>query len=143
MSNWFTTEFVVRYSLDYEIIYYRWLWPKARYISAKNLLFCFRIVGFNQLFWKTMEWLGLLTCEDMSLNMNLNKWSRIFLSFFFFSLKIFFIIHLFTRAYIVWVISPPYPPPTPFPPSPPHFQAEPVLPLSQKLFLRWEGERWW
>jgi hypothetical protein len=39
-----------------------------------------------------------------------------------------FFVHLFTCAYIVWVISPPCPPP-PFPPSPSQFQAGPILPL--------------
>jgi hypothetical protein len=39
------------------------------------------------------------------------------------------IIHLFTSAYIVWVISPTCPLPPPPPPHPPHFQAELVLPL--------------
>jgi hypothetical protein len=41
----------------------------------------------------------------------------------------FFVVHLFTCAYVVWVISPPCPPPPPFPPFPPQFQASPVLPL--------------
>jgi hypothetical protein len=49
--------------------------------------------------------------------------------------KVFFI-HLFTCAYIVWVISPPCPPPSPSPPNPRHFQAEPVWPLSLILFKR-------
>jgi hypothetical protein len=49
------------------------------------------------------------------------------------SLLSFFFIHLFTRAYIVWVISPSCPHPPPSPPSPPHFLAEPVLPFSPVL----------
>jgi hypothetical protein len=48
----------------------------------------------------------------------------------------FFIIHLFTCAYIVWVISPLSPRPPPFLPLPPHFQAEPVLLLSLILLKR-------
>jgi hypothetical protein len=40
-----------------------------------------------------------------------------------------FLIHLFTCAYIVWAISPPSP-------YPPHFQIEPVLPLSLILLKR-------
>jgi hypothetical protein len=47
---------------------------------------------------------------------------------FFFQVKSrFFFIHLFKCAYIAWVISPP---------CPPHFQAEPVLPLSLILLKR-------
>jgi hypothetical protein len=50
--------------------------------------------------------------------------------------KILFIfIHLFTCAYIVWAISPPCPQPS-FPLQPPHFQAEPVLPLTLILLKR-------
>jgi hypothetical protein len=46
------------------------------------------------------------------------------------------IIHLFICAYIVWVISPHFPPPLPSPCHPPCFQAEPVLPLSLILLKR-------
>jgi hypothetical protein len=52
------------------------------------------------------------------------------------TITIFVIIHLFTCAYIVWVISPPCPLPHSLPPSPPHFQAEPVLPLSLILLKK-------
>jgi hypothetical protein len=41
-----------------------------------------------------------------------------------------FIIHLFTCAYNVWVISSPCPPPPPSPPLPCPFQAEPVMHFS-------------
>jgi hypothetical protein len=42
----------------------------------------------------------------------------------------FLIIHIFTCAYIVWVISDPRPSsPFPSPRSPPQFQASPILPL--------------
>jgi hypothetical protein len=41
----------------------------------------------------------------------------------------FFLVHLFTRAYIVWVISPPCAPSSPFSPSPTQFQAGTILPL--------------
>jgi hypothetical protein len=47
-----------------------------------------------------------------------------------------YLIHLLTYAYIVWVISPPCPSPPPFSPTPPSFQAEPVLPLSLILLKR-------
>jgi hypothetical protein len=47
-----------------------------------------------------------------------------------------FLIHLFMCAYIVWVISPPCPPPLCSPPNPLHFQAETVLPLSLTLLKR-------
>jgi hypothetical protein len=47
---------------------------------------------------------------------------------------LFVFIHLFTYAYIVWVISPPDPPQSA--PHPPGFQAEPVLPLSLILLKR-------
>jgi hypothetical protein len=54
-----------------------------------------------------------------------------------FYLDSFFIIHLFTCAYIVWVISPPCPPfPIFFPPPPPQFQAGPGLPLSLILLKK-------
>jgi hypothetical protein len=50
---------------------------------------------------------------------------------------------LFTCAYNVWVISPSFPPPPPFPsqlppslPHPPHYQAETILPLSLILLKR-------
>jgi hypothetical protein len=46
---------------------------------------------------------------------------------------LFLIIHLFTCAYIVWVISPPCPL---LPPSPPQFQAGPFLPLSLILLKK-------
>jgi hypothetical protein len=49
---------------------------------------------------------------------------------------IIFFILLFTCAYIVWVISPPCPPPLPSPPFPPQFQAGPVLPLSLVLLKK-------
>jgi hypothetical protein len=49
---------------------------------------------------------------------------------------LFFIIHLFMCAYIVWVISSPWLLPPPFPSFPPHFQAELVLPLSLILLKR-------
>jgi hypothetical protein len=48
----------------------------------------------------------------------------------------FFLIHLFTYAYIVWVISPPCSPPPPFPPFLPQFQADSVLPLSLVLLKK-------
>jgi hypothetical protein len=48
----------------------------------------------------------------------------------------FFLIHLFTCAYIVWVISPPCPLPHSLPSSTPHFQAEPVLLLSLILLKK-------
>jgi hypothetical protein len=48
----------------------------------------------------------------------------------------FLIIHLFTCAYIFWVISPPPHCPTFSLPSPPHFQAEPVLSLSLILLKK-------
>jgi hypothetical protein len=48
----------------------------------------------------------------------------------------FFIIHLFTCAYIVWVISPPCPPPPPSLPLSPQFQAGPVLRLSLILLKK-------
>jgi hypothetical protein len=48
---------------------------------------------------------------------------------------LFVFIHLLTCAYIVWVISPPYPHPT-LSPQPPRFQAELVLPLSLILLKR-------
>jgi hypothetical protein len=51
-------------------------------------------------------------------------------------LFLFLIIHLFTCAYIVWVISPPCLTSLPFPPFPPHFQTEPVLPLSLILLKK-------
>jgi hypothetical protein len=47
----------------------------------------------------------------------------------------FFYFYLFTCAYIALVISPPDPHPHSLP-SPPHFQAEPVLPLSLILLKR-------
>jgi hypothetical protein len=47
-----------------------------------------------------------------------------------------FFIHLFTCAYIVWVISPPCFLPLPSPPTPSRFQAETVLPLSLILLKR-------
>jgi hypothetical protein len=47
-----------------------------------------------------------------------------------------FIIHLFTSAYIVWVISPPNLLPRPTHLQTPHFQVEPVLPLSLILLKR-------
>jgi hypothetical protein len=53
---------------------------------------------------------------------------------FLFFLVFFLIIHLFTCAYIVWVISSLYARP-PLCPGPPHFQAESVLPLSL-IFLK-------
>jgi hypothetical protein len=43
---------------------------------------------------------------------------------------------LFTCAYIVWVIVPPYPPPPLSSPIAPRFQAESVLPLSLILLER-------
>jgi hypothetical protein len=46
---------------------------------------------------------------------------HLFFFFFNFYLFIYLMIHLFTCTYIVWVTSPP---------CPPHFQTEPVLPLS-------------
>jgi hypothetical protein len=46
------------------------------------------------------------------------------------------IIHLFTCAYIVCVISSPSPSPSPTPCSSPHFQADPVLPLSLILLKK-------
>jgi hypothetical protein len=49
---------------------------------------------------------------------------------------LFFIIHLVTCAYIVWVISPPASCPHSLLPTPPCFQAEPVLPLSLILLKR-------
>jgi hypothetical protein len=58
--------------------------------------------------------------------------------FFLIFINLFFkkIIHLFTYVYIVWVISPPRPPPLPFFPSSPQFQAGPVLPLSLILLKK-------
>jgi hypothetical protein len=49
----------------------------------------------------------------------------------------FFLIHLFTCANIVWAISSPHPdPPLPsYPPHPPRFQAETVLPFSPILLM--------
>jgi hypothetical protein len=47
-----------------------------------------------------------------------------------------FFIHLFTYAYIVWVISLPCPCHHPIPTNPPHFQAAPVLLLSLILLKR-------
>jgi hypothetical protein len=55
---------------------------------------------------------------------------------FSFQKLIFFIIHLFTCAYIVWVISPPCPPPPPSLPLSPQFQAGPVLRLSLILLKK-------
>jgi hypothetical protein len=49
---------------------------------------------------------------------------------------LFFIVHLFTCAYIAWVISPPCPPPPPFLHFPPQFQIGPVLPLSLILLKK-------
>jgi hypothetical protein len=46
------------------------------------------------------------------------------------------IIHLFTCAYIVWVISPLCPLPNPLPPSSPQFQTGPILPLSLILLKK-------
>jgi hypothetical protein len=46
------------------------------------------------------------------------------------------IIFLFTCAYIVWVISPPWPPPSPSPPFLFQFQTGPVLPLSLVLLKK-------
>jgi hypothetical protein len=48
----------------------------------------------------------------------------------------FFIIHLFTCAYIVWVISPPCPPCPPSSLFPSQFQAGLVLPLSLVLLKK-------
>jgi hypothetical protein len=48
----------------------------------------------------------------------------------------FFIIHLFTCACVVWVISPPAPHPHPLPDNTPRFQAEHILPLSLILLKR-------
>jgi hypothetical protein len=59
----------------------------------------------------------------------------IFLTISSFSSYYFLIIHLFTCAYIVWVISPPALP-SPLPPCPLQFQAGPVLPLSLILLKR-------
>jgi hypothetical protein len=42
----------------------------------------------------------------------------------------------FTCAYIIWVTSPSWPPPSPFPLSPSQFQAGPVLPLSLILLKK-------
>jgi hypothetical protein len=50
--------------------------------------------------------------------------------------SLFFFIHLFICAYIVWAVSPPCPPPPPSPPPPPRFQAEPILPFSPILLKR-------
>jgi hypothetical protein len=47
-----------------------------------------------------------------------------------------FLIHLFTCVYIVWATSPPYLLHAPSPHHPPHFQAEPVLPISLILLKR-------
>jgi hypothetical protein len=47
-----------------------------------------------------------------------------------------FFIHLFTCAYIVWVIFPPCPALPPSPLSSPFFQAEPVLPMSLILLKK-------
>jgi hypothetical protein len=55
---------------------------------------------------------------------------------FFFSFPFFKIIHLFTYACIVWVISLPSPSSTLLSPFPPHFQAEPILPLSLILLKK-------
>jgi hypothetical protein len=74
----------------------------------------------------------------------------LFLKFFYF--LVFFVVNLFTYAYIVWVISPPCPPPPPFLPAAPflpQFQAghsstelekraEQVLPGTEG-----EGGTWW
>jgi hypothetical protein len=46
------------------------------------------------------------------------------------------IFHLFTYAYIVWVISSPCSPPQLYRPLHPHFKAEPVLPLSLILLKK-------
>jgi hypothetical protein len=48
----------------------------------------------------------------------------------------FLLIHLFTCAYIVWVISAPYLLPHPLPSSPLQFQADPVLSLSLILLKK-------
>jgi hypothetical protein len=48
----------------------------------------------------------------------------------------FFIIHLFTCAYIVWAISPPGPPLPPFAPVPREVQGGGVLPLSLVLLKK-------
>jgi hypothetical protein len=45
------------------------------------------------------------------------------------------LVHLFTCAYIVWVISLPFPFP-PFPSTPPQFHAGPILPLSLILLKK-------
>jgi hypothetical protein len=59
-----------------------------------------------------------------------NWWLPFFLFwlFYFIFIYLFLIIHLFTCAYIVWVISPPLLPCPPL--SPTQFQAGPVLPIS-------------
>jgi hypothetical protein len=57
------------------------------------------------------------------------KFSKYYLVKILFIFYFILFVHLFTCAYIVWVISPPCPPPPPFPCSPPQFQAGPVLPL--------------
>jgi hypothetical protein len=46
------------------------------------------------------------------------------------------IIYLFTCAYIVWVISLPFPAPPTSPIFPPQFQAGPVMPLSLALLKK-------
>jgi hypothetical protein len=50
--------------------------------------------------------------------------------------ELFFFIHLFICAYIVWALSPPCLLPPPSPPHPPRFQAEPILPFSPILLKR-------
>jgi hypothetical protein len=58
--------------------------------------------------------------------------------FFFLCLTFIYLllIYLFTCAYIVWVISPPCPLSHPSPPTPPEFQAGPVLFLSLILLKK-------
>jgi hypothetical protein len=60
------------------------------------------------------------------------------LSAIFKNLLFYFIILLFTCAYIIWVISPPCPFPLTSLPFPAQFQAGPVLPLSLVLLKKRE-----
>jgi hypothetical protein len=59
-----------------------------------------------------------------------------FFSFCFSYFSFFLIIHLFTCAYIIWVISAPDRLLSLLPPTLPQFQADPVLPLSLILLKK-------
>jgi hypothetical protein len=105
-------------------------WPISVFLLFFFFLLSYFSLYFNLEIWNIQKIYNSSFLENLSLIV-INIWTKNSPR-----LEFIFFIHLFTCAYIVWVISPPYPLSHPLSPSTSQFQAGPVLPLSLILLKR-------